>query len=65
MKENESFDNTLFMKVICVVAAVVLVCVVIFVIVGAIDGGSQPNTDTGDDYEQYTFGSRYVGRVAR
>lgn len=55
MKENESFDHTLFTKLVCVASAIVLICVVVFVIMGAIDGGGQPDAVTDDGYEQYTF----------
>lgn len=57
MKENENFDNTFFMKILCVIAAVILVCVVIFVIIGAINGTAQDPAYTDDQgYEpSFTF----------
>ncbi len=55
MKENDSFDNTLFLKLVCAVAAIALVCVVIFVIIGAVDSGSGSPDETTDSYETYLF----------
>ncbi len=55
MKENESFDNTLFMKLICILTAIALLCVIIFVIVGAVGGNERPDTDTEGEYESFTF----------
>ncbi|MBQ8397347.1 MAG: SGNH/GDSL hydrolase family protein [Clostridia bacterium] len=55
MKEYDSFDNTLFMKLICVMAAIALVCVVVFVIIGAVDSGTQTPEETDNGYETYLF----------
>ncbi len=55
MKENESFDNALFMKLTCVLTAIALVCVVVFVIIGAVGGGESADHDTTGEYESFTF----------
>lgn len=55
MKEHDSFDNTLFMKLVCAAAAVALVCVVIFVIIGAVDSGAEVPEETGSGLETYLF----------
>ena len=51
MKDNEYFDQSLFNKLVCAAAAVALICVIIFVIVGAVSDGSGKPEETGDDFE--------------
>ncbi|MBQ8275252.1 MAG: hypothetical protein IJZ02_01345, partial [Clostridia bacterium] len=55
MKEHEYFDNSLFMKLVCILAAIALVCVLVFVLVGAINGGGPDNPEETDSYEEWTF----------
>ena len=55
MKENEYFDNTLFMKLVCILAAVALICVLVFVLVGAIGGSNQEDPAESNRYEEWTF----------
>ena len=55
MRENEVFDNTLFLKVLCAIAAAALIAVVVFVIIGAVDSGSNVPEETTDVYETYLF----------
>lgn len=53
MKEHDSFDNTLFLRLVCAAAAIALVCVVIFVIIGAVGSSEQTPAETDDSYETY------------
>ncbi len=57
MKDHDSFDNSLFTRLLFVVAAVALVCVIVFVIIGAVRGDDLPDAaeTTAEPYETYLF----------
>ncbi len=56
MKSYENFDNSFFIKLICIIGAVALLFVVATVIIGIVTGDSTVSTDEGEA-ETFIFGN--------